>query len=58
MKTLLVVFDRLQKASLTLNLAKCKFGRATVTYLGKEVGQGQVRALSSKVQAIIEYPVH
>lgn len=34
------VFDRLAKASLTLNLAKSEFGQATITYLGKEVGQG------------------
>lgn len=56
-KTLHVVFKRLQEASLTLNLAKCDFGKATVTYLGKEVGQGQVRALSAKIQAILDYPV-
>lgn len=40
MKTLSIIFKWLKKASLTLNLAKCYFGRATVTYLGKEVGQG------------------
>ncbi len=39
---LYVIFDRLNKASLTLNLAKCEFAKATVTYLGKCVGQGQV----------------
>ena len=32
--TLTTVFQRLARASLTLNLAKCEFGRATVTYLG------------------------
>ena len=37
------VFSRLAGASLTLNLAKCEFGRGTVTYLGRQVGQGQVR---------------
>lgn len=36
--TLRVVFDHLFKASLTLNLVKCEFGKATVTYLGKQVG--------------------
>jgi hypothetical protein len=34
--TLTTVFQRLARASLTLNLAKCEFGRATVTYLGKK----------------------
>lgn len=55
--TLTQVFDRLREASLTLNLAKCEFGKATVTYLGKQVGQGQVRPLAKKVQAIIDFPV-
>lgn len=30
-------------ASLTVNQAKHEFAKATVTYLGKVVGQGQVR---------------
>ncbi|XP_062389331.1 uncharacterized protein LOC134077643 [Sardina pilchardus] len=51
------VFHRLQDASLTLNLAKCEFGKATVTYLGKQVGQGQVRPVEAKIQAIVEFPI-
>lgn len=51
------VFARLAKANLTLNLAKCEFGKATVTYLGKEVGQGQVRPVEAKVTAIAEFPI-
>lgn len=39
-----------------LNSAKCEFGRATVTYLGKQVGQGQVRVLADKIQAILDFP--
>ena len=54
--SLRVVFERLAKASLTLNLAKCEFRKATVTYLGKEVGRGQVRTLSSRVDAIASFP--
>uniref|UniRef100_A0A1A8I1B8 Gypsy retrotransposon integrase-like protein 1 n=1 Tax=Nothobranchius kuhntae TaxID=321403 RepID=A0A1A8I1B8_NOTKU len=50
------VFDRLKFANLTLNLAKCEFVRATVRYLGKDVGQGQVRALADKIQAIVSFP--
>ncbi|XP_073768826.1 uncharacterized protein [Danio rerio] len=46
--TLREVFMRLEKASLTLNLAKCDFGKATITYLGKEVGQGQVKPIGAK----------
>ncbi|XDV32819.1 hypothetical protein PO909_003528 [Leuciscus waleckii] len=54
--SLRTVFEHLEKASLTLNLAKCEFGQATITYLGKEVGQGQVRPLEAKVTAITEFP--
>lgn len=45
------VFKRLSQANLTLNLAKGDFGRATVTYLGKVVGHGQVRPVNTKVEA-------
>lgn len=33
--TLEQVFSRLSRASLTVNLANCDFGQASVTYLGK-----------------------
>lgn len=49
--------SRLKEASLTLNLAKREFGKAIVTYLGKQVGQGQVRPVTAKVQAILDFPV-
>ncbi len=51
------VFSRLTEASLTLNLAKCEFGQATITYLGREVGQGQVRPVEAKVTAVAEFPI-
>lgn len=57
MGSLRTVFQRLSDASLTLNLAKCEFGRATVTYLGKQVGGGQVRPIEAKVVAIKTFPV-
>ncbi len=56
-KSLRMVFERLAKALLTLNLAKCEFCQATVTYLGKEVGHGQVRPVEAKVMAISDFPV-
>lgn len=56
-KSLRMVFERLAKALLTLNLAKCEFGQATVTYLGKEVGHGQVHPVEAKVMAISDFPV-
>ena len=46
------VFDRLVEA----NLTKCEFAKATVTYLGKVVGQGVVRPVQAKVEAISKYP--
>lgn len=51
------VFDCLARATLTLNLAKCEFGKATVTYLGQEVGQGQVRHIEAKFTAIRDFAV-
>ena len=56
MEQLSEVFDRLSKANLTLNLAKCDFGQATVVYLGKVVGRGEVRTVQAKVEAIHDFP--
>lgn len=52
MRVLEQVFDRLAHATLTINLAKCEFGKATVVYLGQQVGQGQVRPVEAKVAII------
>ena len=49
-------FVCLAEAQLTADLAKYEFAQATETYLGKQVGQGQVRPLLAKVQAVSEYP--
>lgn len=49
------LFTRLADACLTINLAKCEFAKATVTYLGRVVGQGKVCPLRAKVQAIDDY---
>ena len=53
---LAALFERLQAANLTVNLAKCEFAKATVTYLGKVVGQGEVRPVRAKVMAIDNFP--
>ncbi|KAG1926184.1 gag-pol fusion protein [Pimephales promelas] len=50
------LLTRLIEACLTVNLAKCEFAKATVRYLGKEVGQGKVRPLQAKVLAIQQFP--
>lgn len=57
LETLQEVLGDLEGANLTLNLAKCEFGKATVTYLGKQVGQGDVRPLTAKVQVILDFPI-
>ena len=50
-------FDRLSTAKLTVNLAKTEYFHATVTFLGHFVGQGQVKPLEAKVNAISKFPV-
>ena len=42
---------------MTVNLAKTEFCHATVTFLGHLVGQGHVKPLEAKVNAISEFPV-
>lgn len=56
-QALRTVFERLASASIPVNLAKCEFGKATVIYLGKQVGRGQVRPIAAKVSAIVANPV-
>ena len=50
------LFERLSAAKLTVNLSKCEFGKATVTFLGHVVGQGLVKPIEAKVTAICEFP--
>ena len=49
------LFTRLANANLTVNLAKCEFGKASVTYLGKTVGGGQVWPVGAKIEAICNF---
>ena len=48
---------RLQEARLTVKLAKSRFGKATVLYLGHEVGHGCVRPKTANVSAVLDFPV-
>jgi hypothetical protein len=50
-------FDRLSDAKLTVNLSKSAFGCAHVVYLGHIVGQGQVKPVNAKIQAISDFPI-
>lgn len=52
-----VLFNHFRDASLTLNLSKCEFGKATIVYLGRQTGQGRVRPVAVKVQVIDDFPV-
>lgn len=56
LKHLTALFERLESAKLTVNLAKSVFGRATITYLGHEIGDGKVKPVDDKVMSILEYP--
>ena len=55
-KRIRMLFDRLMKANLSVNLAKCEFGKATLTFLGHVVGQGQVKPRQAKIESIVNFP--
>ena len=52
-----VLRSRLREAQLTVSLAKSECGQACVTYLGHVVGQGQIKPVGVKVEAVINFPV-
>jgi hypothetical protein len=56
LQTIKDLFQRLSEAQLTVNLVKSEFCKATVVYLGYVVGQGEVRPVEAKVNAITEFP--
>ena len=51
------LFSRLEEAGLTINLKKSVFCKATVTYLGHIVGNGNVRPKTANINAVLNYPV-
>ena len=48
---------RLIEAKLTVNLGKSEFGCAHIVFLGHMVGQGQVRPINAKVEAVTNFPI-
>ena len=50
-------FDKLSETKLTINLAKSEFRHAMLTFRGHVVGQGQVKPIEAKVEAILDLPV-
>ena len=57
LQTIRTFFDRLSDAKLTVNLAKSEFCHANLMFLGHIVGQGQVKPVEAKVEAISDFPV-
>ena len=51
------LFEALSKFGLVVNLSKCEFAKAEVTYLGHRVGQGKVIPKQSNVDAVLSFPV-
>lgn len=46
------LLNKLALAKLTVNLAKSSFAHATISYLGHQVGKGQMTPLTAKIEAI------
>ena len=49
------VFDRLKKYGLSLNVAKCIFGKENVEFLGYEVNKDGIKPVNRRVEALREY---
>ena len=50
-------FLRIKRANLTINLQKCEFCKAQISYLGFLVGDGKVLPLNPKIEAIKNIPI-
>ena len=48
---------KLTEAKLTVNLVKSEFGHAHLIFLGHVVGQGQIKPVDGKVEAVVNFPV-
>lgn len=55
-ETLLKVFEILKSANLMVNVAKCKFCKASLSFLGYIVDRNGLHTNPDKVKAIVEYP--
>lgn len=56
-KHLRELFTRLQEYGILINVSKCQFGVAEVTFLGYHISQNGTKPLEGKVEAIRNYPV-
>lgn len=57
LNNLKIVFDRLRKYELKLNLEKCKFFKTEVTYLGHKITDKGILPDDSKFETIKKYPI-
>lgn len=51
-----LIFERLNKFGITINLSKCEFGKTKIEFLGYEISQEGISPLKHKIQSILEYP--
>ncbi|CAH8578282.1 unnamed protein product [Schistosoma bovis] len=56
LKHLDLVFERLQKHGITVNVQKCQFGTNSLDFLGHTIDAQGIRPLRTKVAAILDYP--
>lgn len=52
-----IVFDRLRRANLTINIDKCEFCLPALKYLGFVVDRKGLRTNPEKVEAMLKYPI-
>lgn len=50
------VFERLNNFGISINLAKCEFGKSELNFLGYHVSKEGLRPLDEKVKIITEFP--
>ena len=56
LRTLEELFDRLDKAGLTISLKKCVFGVEELDFLGYHVNKNGIVPIKKKVDSIVNYP--
>ncbi len=52
-----IMFSRMAEENLTIKFKKCQYGNSTCPFLGHDVGQGTIKPLEAKVQAILDFPL-
>ena len=48
---------RLTEAKLTVKIVKSEFGHSHLIFLGHVVGQGEIKPVAAKFEAIVNFPV-